>query len=485
MPGRLFATIAVLAAALVGAGAANAQAAQPRFADADGLHVTSVKQMDARLTALTVTTSALKGTANIWVLLPSDYAAHPHKRYPVLYLLHGTSGTASDWVKQGSAEATTAGLPLIVVMPDIALNVDGGGWCTDWVNGGAYGPPEWETFHIRQMIPWVDQNLRTLATRNGRAIAGLSQGGFCSTSYAARHPDMFSTVLSYSGAVETSYDLEAGLGSTAIVNLTELGLDGVAPNSMFGDRISNEVNWAAHDPGVLANNLRGMNIYMFTGNGRAGPLDATPLNPGATAIESLVHEVTVLLHNRLNALNIPSYYDDYGPGTHSWPYWTRDLRGSIGPLMDDFADPPAAPARVTYTSAEPGYAVFGWDVATHRAAREFSTLADADAHSFRLAGSGSATVVTPPVFKRRATYRLRLRGDRVDSSASAVAGADRRLHIEVPLGPANPDQQYSLAAALSGTKLFSTRVTISLLRPAPARARSHGSHPRKRPAGRA
>jgi len=55
-------------------------------------------------------------------------------------------------------------------LPDIALNDDGGGWCTDWYNGGAYGPPKWETFHIGQVFPWVDANLPTISTREGRAI---------------------------------------------------------------------------------------------------------------------------------------------------------------------------------------------------------------------------------------------------------------------------------------------------------------------------
>jgi hypothetical protein len=55
----------------------------------------------------------------------------------VLYLLHGSSGGAADWTSHGGAEQTTAGLGLIVVMPDIALRYDGGGWCTNWWNGGA------------------------------------------------------------------------------------------------------------------------------------------------------------------------------------------------------------------------------------------------------------------------------------------------------------------------------------------------------------
>ncbi len=237
-------------------------------------------------------------------------------------------------------------------MPDIAQNDNGGGWCTDWYNGGAYGQPEWERFHIDQLIPWIDHNLRTIADRQGRAIAGLSQGGFCSMSYAARHPDLFSIALAYSGAPDIAYDAEAQTLVTPIINATEVGLDQVAPNSMFGPRLSQEINWAAHDPTTLAANLRHTDLFMYTGNGQQGPLDSLVPDPEANVIESGVEQLTILFHNRLQALGIPSLFDDYGPGTHSWPYWARDLKWSIGPIMNDFAHPPATPTSVTYTSAD-------------------------------------------------------------------------------------------------------------------------------------
>ena len=211
------------------------------------------------------------------MLLPTGYANHPRRRYPVLYLLHGTSGGAADWTTTGGAEQTTAGKPLIVVMPDIALNDDGGGWCTNWWNAGKRGVPEWETFHIDQLIPWVDRNLRTIRSRAGRAIAGLSQGGFCSMSYAARHPDLFGTALSFSGAPDIAYDAEAQSLVTPIINVTETALDGVPANSMFGPRTSEEINWAAHDPTTLAENLADTRLLMFTGNGMVGPLDKGPI----------------------------------------------------------------------------------------------------------------------------------------------------------------------------------------------------------------
>jgi S-formylglutathione hydrolase FrmB len=423
--------------------------------DGDGIHVASLQALDSRLLAASVTTPALPGVANVRILLPSGYAAHPRRRYPVLYLLHGTSGGAADWTTKGAAEQTTAGLPLIVVMPDIALNDNGGGWCTNWYNGGAFGQPEWETFHIDQLIPWVDRNLRTVAARSGRAIAGLSQGGFCSMSYAARHPDLFMTALSYSGAPDIAYDAEAQALVTPVINLTETVLDGVPANSMFGPRTTEEINWAAHDPTTLAGNLRGMNLFMYTGNGQNGPFDTVP-NPGASAIEAGVEQLTRLFHQQLDSLGIPSLYDDYGPGTHSWPYWARDLQQSIGPIVSDFAHPSPPPAQVTYTSADPQYSVFGWSVSMHRAVEELSTLANADREGFTVEGSGSATVTTPALYRPHRRYRVVVG----PSNEIVRAGPDGRLVIEVPLGPSNVVQEFPGDGPPIGTTVYTTRVSV-------------------------
>jgi hypothetical protein len=182
------------------------------------------------------------------------------------------------------------------------------------------------------------------------------------------------------------------------------------------------------------------------------------------SIEMLVWRDTHEFHDRLDALGIRHFVDDYGPGTHTWPYWARDLRETMGPLMDAFADPPARPARVTYTSADDSYGVYDWRVTMHRTAREFSTLKGASPRGFALAGSGSGTVVTPPAFAPGRRYAVRLRGDRVDRTQRLAAGAGRRLRIDVPLGPANPYQAETPEAAVAGTKVFETTVTIARAR---------------------
>jgi S-formylglutathione hydrolase FrmB len=423
----------------------------------DGLTLTAIKQIDPRLTDVTVRTAALPQPVSIYILLPTGYTTHPRQRYPVFYLLDGTSGYASDWTKLGAAEKVIGNRQLITVMPDITLNGNGGGWCTDWPNGAQL----WETFHITQLIPWVDANLRTIPKRGDRAIAGLSQGGFCSTSYAARHPDLFSVALGYSPAPDIYYDPDTRVGAKGIINATEVALTHVPPDTFFGSQLTDGINWAAHDPATLAENLRDTHIYMYWGNGQPGPLDSGAPNGGAMFIEGAVWVDTNAFQRRLDSLGIPAYFDDYGAGTHSWPYWERDLQWSIGQIAADFAHPWGNPPEVTYTSGDDSYSAYGWSVIMHRKARELSTLAHAGPSGFELSGSGTATVVTPPIFIPGQSYDVTLFGPHARISAALNAGPNRRLWLQVPLGPSNPYQQYSPQAQAVGTAVYTTSVVIA------------------------
>jgi hypothetical protein len=107
-------------------------------------------------------------------------------------------------------------------------------------------------------------------------------------------------------------------------------------------------------------------------------------------------------------------------------------------------------------SADAQYGVYGWTVSVNRSVREFSTLRDAWSGGFQLQGSGSATVVTPAVFKRGRSYRVTV-GSRV---MSLRADGSRRLRISVPLGPSNKVQEYPLDGPPVATKVYTTTVTI-------------------------
>ena len=129
---------------------------------------------------------------------------------PVLYLLHGADSDDTSWTRFGDAERITARAPMIVVMPDGGAH----GWYTDWYEGAAPVQPRWETYHVAELVPWIDATYRTIAARRGRAIAGLSMGGYGALSYAARHPGTFAAAASFSGALEAA-DVLSPLGAGA------------------------------------------------------------------------------------------------------------------------------------------------------------------------------------------------------------------------------------------------------------------------------
>ena len=396
------------------------------FRNGAGLRVMSVKKYDGRDYNVSVLTAALGRPANVRILLPTGYS--PGRRYPVLYLFHGTSGAASDWIVQGRAEQLTAGLPLIVVMPDAGFNDDGGGWCTNWVDRStALGPSQWETFHVAQLIPWIDANLPTIANRNGRAVAGLSQGGFCSTTYAAQFPDLFASVGSFSGAPDIDYNPVVAGGATGVIEATAFGLDGVEPQAMFGSRATNEINWQGHDPADLIGNLWPVSVWLYTANGLPGPYDQPYPNPGAMGIEGLVGASTDSFDQRAQQIGMPVHFDDYEYGTHSWAYWSRDLSWYLVPLMKMFAHPAPAPKKISYESVAQTWSQWGWTVAWQRsAAQDWSELSDAGPNGFTLAGAGTATVVTPPFYRP---------GEVLRANGVAVR-ADRtgRLRLQIEVG---------------------------------------------------
>jgi S-formylglutathione hydrolase FrmB len=130
------------------------------------------------------------------VILPADYkrGSAKNKRYPVLYLLHGLAGGANDWVSSRAHLADHAApYPFIIVVPE-----GHDGWYTD----SATVPAEkFESYFIEELIPDVDNRFRTIASREGRAVAGLSMGGYGSLKFGLKHPEMFSFAGSMSGAL--------------------------------------------------------------------------------------------------------------------------------------------------------------------------------------------------------------------------------------------------------------------------------------------
>ena len=412
------------------------------------LTLTSQTKIDPRLLQLEFTTPAMAdGEAAARVLLPPGYE-RTKRDYPVLYLLHGAGYDETGWTTEGDAEAIIGDRKLIVVMP----NGGGNGYYTDWYNGGAFGRPAYETFHIDQLLPWIDANFRTRDDRGGRAIAGFSMGGFGAMSYAARHPDLFSGAYSFSGAIDTNYAPFQPIGEASSL------ADGGQYAAIFGQRQTQEIRWRGKNPWDLAPNLQGMALQIRTGNGLGGgAFGGPPLDP----IEFGVHEMALSMDARLSSLGFPHLLEDYGPGAHQFPYYRRDLANSLPAITAGFDDPPPRPKRFTFRSIEPRFSVYGYRVQVSRPALEFSQIHGArNGKRFTLSGSGSAQVI-PPRLKRRTSYSVRVRDDSGRSHRVVRTNRRGRLRVAVSLGAPNQEQQYTPAAiAGGGTKVQSATVRL-------------------------
>ena len=413
---------------------------------ADAITLVSDEQLTPRLHELTLSTPAVADDTGVRVLLPDGYDAHPKRNYPVLYLLHGAVDDYRSWSDKGDVEAITAGADLIVVMPDSG---DFEGY-TDWYNDGRFGAPAWETYHVGELIPWIDQQYRTVAKRRGRAVAGLSMGGGGSMHYAAKHPDMFVFAAGYSPAVN--------LRDPSLIALNQAvpGPDGT-PSPAYGPYATQEVRWRGENPLDLAENLRGMKLTLRTGNGQPGGEFGGSGDP----IEASVHTMAIALHERLDQLGIDHVFEDYGAGSHAWPYWQRDLRNDLPLLMDTFANPPPRPRRFSFVSIDPAYEDYGWRVRMVRPALEFSRLQVTNGKRFQLSGSGTGVVRTPPRLRPDRDFRVTLRGAKSPRRQVTLRSSRTgSLRIPLNLGPPNPDQQYTPEAQLSGTDVFTKRVLI-------------------------
>lgn len=424
----------------------------------DDLTLTAREDVDDRAVDLTFTTPALAASTKVRVVLPVDYDPAAQTRYPMLFLLHGGAGRYTDWYGSGRIAELTENLPLITVLPDAGRSA----WYTDWYNNGRRGTPMWETYHLGQLIPWIDRHFNTVGVRAGRAIAGLSSGGFGTMHYASRHPDLFVAAGAFSAAVDTNTPpVVSGKFIDALATQ-----DGGGPGSLFGIRETEEVRWRGHNPWDLAENLRAMSLTLRTGNGDAGGRfgGGGPSDPGGMFLERAVYEMSVSFHDRLDALGIDHIWDDYGPGTHNYDYWRDSLTNTLPTFMDVFAENRPDPSTFSYRSIESNYEVFGWQVSIDRPVVEFSRLDVERASSFTVSGSGTATVITPPVFAPGLSYSIAVTtSDGTASSQRQRAGADRRLLIDVPLGVANVVQQQFTATHESPATTIHTS-TVEIMR---------------------
>ena len=284
----------------------------------------------------------------VMVYLPRGYEAQPAKHWPVFYYLHGSSANETDWVQQGKLDATANELALgaIVVMPDAddgfyvdsPSKIDYDKCMKDGT--GLYDPAQphaencvrarsYESYIAKDLVGWVDAHYRTIQRRDGRAIAGLSMGGFGAMAIGLRHPDEFAAAASHSGAVALLF---RGPHPFVAGKQVELLTD-VSEPSASGSRIlawialmlgPNLADWKAHDVVELAGALPPGKLALYFDCGAED--------------ENRLEDNLQYVHEALTAKHVDHAFFIV-PGKHSFELWAQRLPHSLAFLRDHTAKP--------------------------------------------------------------------------------------------------------------------------------------------------
>jgi S-formylglutathione hydrolase FrmB len=239
------------------------------------------------------------------VLLPPGYdpaGTKPTKRYPVLYFLHGLGENEQTLFNTGGwnliedlRQQQKIG-DFLIVAPQ--------GDRSFYINS-ASGKVRYSDFLLREFIPYIEGKYRVRPGREGRAISGVSMGGYGALRVAFAHPEMFSSVSAQSAALMTDSPSEM---DAAMRSGSQLGRV-LAP--VFGEPID-VPHWKENSPFVLAKTneagLRKLAIYF-----NCGQDDDFGFEKGAEA-----------LHRQLVAEGIKHEYHLY-PGDHSLTYFMAHI----------------------------------------------------------------------------------------------------------------------------------------------------------------
>jgi len=222
------------------------------------------------------------------IVFPDDPAIP--RPWSVFYLLHGLSDDHTIWMRRTSIERYVAGLPLVVVMPD-----GGRGWYSNAVSPGGLA---YEDDLIKDVVGLVDRTFPVKAERAGRAIGGLSMGGYGAVKLGLKHHELFASVTSHSGALAFTHR-EAKDAKTLSPEFT----------AIFGEKPKG----GTEDPFALVEKID------------HGRVPAMRIDCGK---DDFLIEDNRSFHKHLEALHITHEYEEF-PGDHNWAYWDTHVQEAV------------------------------------------------------------------------------------------------------------------------------------------------------------
>lgn len=234
-------------------------------------------------TVLTYSASMNKNIPSI-VITPDTY--NNKTKFPVVYLLHGHGGDYTSWTKTSNEAIEMADKHnLIVVCPD-------GNKASWYFDSPLDSTSRYETYVAKELVHWIDNNYKTIANREGRAITGLSMGGHGALYLAFRHQDIFGACGSMSGGVDIRpFPNNWGM------------------KEHLGNQSEYPQNW---EKNTVINMM-----HLLTPNSLAITIDC--------GTDDFFYDVNIRLHKELTYRNIPHTFISR-PGVHDWNFWKTSIK---------------------------------------------------------------------------------------------------------------------------------------------------------------
>ena len=228
------------------------------------------------------------------VILPAGYSALKQRApgYSVIYLLHGLTGHFSNWTDKTKLAEYAANHKFIIVTPE-----GDNGWYSDSVS---VPNDKYESYIVKELIPEIDKNFRTLADRDHRIIAGLSMGGFGALKFGLKYPEMFSTVGSFSGALGAASFTEKSAGNIG------KGIDAIFGPDGSDARKANE-------------------IFNLVRELTPDKIKTLPFIYQSCGTEDFLFQNNRDFLTLLTEKKIPHEYREH-PGVHDWVFWDDQVR---------------------------------------------------------------------------------------------------------------------------------------------------------------
>ncbi len=250
----------------------------------------------------------LGGERKFAIYLPPDYE-NSSRKYPVLYLLHGSGDDQTGWVQFGEVlhiadKAIREGkaTPMIIVMPDANTG-----------QRGYYNSPDgkwrYEDFFFDELMPYIEGKYRIKAEKRHRAVAGLSMGGGGSFVYALHRPDLFSSAC----------PLSAWAGHLTLAETKEWVKRGGNAEIKDADVEAYYKKYSVLPlvEGIKDENKKAIRWYIDCGD------------------DDFLFEGNSLLHIAMKKKEIPHEFRIRNGG-HTWTYWREALPEVLSFISDAF-----------------------------------------------------------------------------------------------------------------------------------------------------